>query len=146
VFPMCYLNMTNPYFRSAMPNPSPFSGSMHQVSPFPGPAGGGMGAPGGVGALPGFNAPQPQASSPSDFEKAPGSPTDLDTEYTQGYLRTQIGKRMRITFLIGANMQQDREGILVNVGISYIILNETSTKNLVLCDIYSIKFVNIYPS
>lgn len=143
MFPMCYLNSINPYFRNAMPNQSPFPGSMSQISPFSGPMTGG---PGGVGALPGFNAPQPQTSSPANFEKAPGSPTDLDTEYTQGYLKTQIGKRMRITFLIGSNMIQDREGILVNVGISYVLLNETSTKNLVVCDIYSIKFVNIYPS
>lgn len=79
-----------------------------------------------------------------EFEKAPGSPTNLGIEYTQGYLRTQIGKRMRVTFLIGTNIIQDRTGVLLNVGISYIVLRETETNAKVLCDIYSIKFVNIF--
>jgi len=80
----------------------------------------------------------------SPFETAPGSPTGLDVEYTQGYLRTQIGKRMRVTFLLGTNTIQDREGILEKVGVSYIILKEAQTGNLTLCDIYSIKFVVIF--
>lgn len=86
----------------------------------------------------------PEPMSPSDFQVAPGSPTDLGIEYTQGYLRTQIGKRMRVTFLLGTNLIQDRTGRLEKVGISYIILREEETNNVVLCDIYSIKFVNIF--
>ena len=86
----------------------------------------------------------PPISQPN-FETAPGSPSILGIEYTQGYLRTQIGKTMRVTFLLGTNLLQDRNGILQEVGISYIILKETETNNLVLCDIYSIKFVNIRP-
>ncbi|NMM62003.1 hypothetical protein HBE96_04720 [Clostridium sp. P21] len=82
---------------------------------------------------------------PPSFEQAPGSPMDLGVEYTQGYLKTQIGKRVRIFFLIGTNIVQDREGILTDVGISYIILRETGTNVRVLCDIYAIKFVNIFP-
>ncbi len=82
---------------------------------------------------------------PSDFEQAPGSPTYLDTGYTQGYLRTQIGKRVRITFLLGTNLIQDREGILEEVGISYVIIKELDTNNRTLCDIYAIKFVLIFP-
>lgn len=138
MFPMCYLNPTIPCYRAAMPQSSPFSGAMQQSSPFPGPM------PGGTGALPGFNVPQPQVSQPSDFEKAPGSPTELDTDYTQGYLKTQIGKRIRVTFLIGTNLVQDREGVLTKVGISYIILKDANV--LTVCDIYAIKFVNIYQS
>lgn len=68
----------------------------------------------------------------------------MDTEYTQGWLRTQIGKRVKIEFLIGTNMLVDREGTLVDVGISYVIINEVETDDLLLCDIYSIKFVRIY--
>lgn len=85
-----------------------------------------------------------QTMTPSDFIEAPGSPTSLGTEYTQGYLKTQIGKRVKIVFLIGSNMTQDRDGVIEQVGISYIILREPLTKNLILCDIYSIKFVTIY--
>lgn len=68
----------------------------------------------------------------------------FDTQYTQGYLRTQIGSKVRVEFLIGTNMLVDRSGILVDVGISYIIINPTETDDLMLCDIYSIKFVTFY--
>ena len=80
-----------------------------------------------------------------NFEQAPGSPTSLGKEYTQGYLQSIIGKRVKVMFLLGTNIIQDRDGTLVEVGISYIVLRETDTNNLVLCDIYAIKFVNIYP-
>jgi hypothetical protein len=68
----------------------------------------------------------------------------MDIEYTQGWLRTQIGKRVKIEFLIGTNMLIDREGTLTDVGISYVIINEVETDDLLLCDIYSIKFVRVY--
>ena len=83
----------------------------------------------------------PMAQSP--YETAPATPTMIGTDYTQGYLRTQIGKHVRVTFLLGTNLIQDRTGILEQVGISFITLREDETNNLVLCDIYSIKFVNI---
>ena len=78
------------------------------------------------------------------FVQAPGAPAQLDMDYTQGYLKTQIGKKVRIDFLIGTNTFQDRQGILEKVGISYVILKEAATGNLILCDIYSIKFVTIF--
>ena len=87
---------------------------------------------------------KPSPMQSSDFETAPGSPTTLGIQYTQGYLKTQIGKRMRVTFLLGTNIIQDRVGVLEEVRISYITLREDETNNLVMCDIYSIKFVNIF--
>ena len=84
-------------------------------------------------------------SPPSDFEIAPGSPTELDINYTQGFLRTQIGKKMRITFLLGTNTIQDRNGTLEKVGISYVIIKDIDTTTSTLCDIFSIKFVTIFP-
>ena len=87
--------------------------------------------------------PKPQMT-PSDFEIAPGSPTALDAQYTQGYLKTQIGKRVKITFLIGTNLIQDRVGILTDVGISFVIIKEVETNTPLLCDIYAIKFVAFY--
>ncbi|WP_438265355.1 hypothetical protein [Clostridium tyrobutyricum] len=80
----------------------------------------------------------------SPFEMAPGSPVEQDINYTQGYLRTQIGKRVRVTFLLGTGTLQDRTGILTNVGISYIIIRNEETNTRELADIYSIKFVSIF--
>ena len=71
-------------------------------------------------------------------------PTVADIGYTQGYLKSQIGSKIKVEFLIGTNMLVDREGTLVDVGISYIIIIETETDDLLLCDIYSIKFVRFY--
>ena len=51
---------------------------------------------------------------------------------------------MSVTFLLGTNLIQDRTGTLKDVGISYIILKEEETNNLVMCDIYSIEFVSIF--
>lgn len=68
----------------------------------------------------------------------------FDPEFTQGYLRQNIGKKIKVEFLIGTNMLIDREGTLTDVGISYIIIIETETDDLLLCDIYSIKFVRFY--
>lgn len=67
-----------------------------------------------------------------------------DTAYTQGWLRTQIGKKVKIDFLIGTNMFIDREGTLLDVGISYVLIRETETDDVLMCDIYSIKFVRVY--
>ena len=42
--------------------------------------------------------------------------------YTPAFLREQIGKLMRVEFLIGTNNLVDRIGILHDVGASYILL------------------------
>jgi hypothetical protein len=85
----------------------------------------------------------PTGTAPVDFDLLPSTPV-MDIEFTQGYLKTQIGKRVKIEFLIGTNMLIDREGTLTDVGISYIIIQEVDTDDLLLCDIYSIKFVRFY--
>lgn len=74
----------------------------------------------------------------------PSSPVESDINYTQGYLKTKIGQRVKIEFLIGTNMLVDREGTLTAVGISYVIIREVETDDDLLCDIYSIKFVRFY--
>ena len=66
-----------------------------------------------------------------------------NTLYTPGFLREQIGKLMRVEFLIGTNNLVDRIGILQDVGASYILLRSFESDSLVFCDIYSIKFITI---
>ena len=63
--------------------------------------------------------------------------------YTPAFLRQQIGKLMRVEFLIGTNNLVDRIGILEQVGASYILLRSFENDSLVYCDIYSIKFITI---
>ena len=66
-----------------------------------------------------------------------------NTNFTPGFLRQHLGKLVRVEFLIGTTGLTDRTGILVEVGASYIVLRSIQDRNLLYCDIYSIKFVTI---
>lgn len=70
--------------------------------------------------------------------------TQQDTSSLLEWLKTQIGKKMRVSFLIGTNMLQDREGTLLEVGTDYILLRETETGDTTACDTQNIKFVTVY--
>jgi len=63
--------------------------------------------------------------------------------YTPAFLREQIGKLVRVEFLIGTNNLVDRIGILQDVGASYILLKSLESNTTTYADIYSIKFVTI---
>jgi hypothetical protein len=64
--------------------------------------------------------------------------------YTQGYLKTLIGKLLRVEFLLGESNFQDRIGVLLEVGTDYIILREIETDDDLLCDAFTIKYVMEY--
>jgi hypothetical protein len=70
--------------------------------------------------------------------------TTESLQYYNGYLRTQIGKKVTVDFLIGTNTFVDKTGTLLGVGANYILLNEIETDDLLICDFYTIKFVKIY--
>lgn len=78
------------------------------------------------------------AASPLSFQ---GAPTVLDQGYTPAYLRTQLGKRVRAEFNIGSDLYTDRTGILREVGISYFVLEDLITRAMIMCDLYSMKFL-----
>ena len=63
--------------------------------------------------------------------------------YTPAFLRENIGKLMRVEFLIGTNNLVDRTGILIDVGASYILLRALESDVITYCDIYAIKFITI---
>lgn len=65
-------------------------------------------------------------------------------EYLNGYLRTKIGQKVRVEFLIGTGTLVDKFGELVSVGANYITIRQAETGNLVACDFYSIKFISFY--
>ena len=66
-----------------------------------------------------------------------------NTIYTPAFLRQQIGKLMRIEFLIGTNNMTDRIGFLEDVGASYILLRSFEGDSQIYADIYAIKFITI---
>jgi len=85
----------------------------------------------------------PPAAVPPSGEYVPQ--TVISTQYTAGFLKTQIGKRVRVEFLIGTSSLTDRLGVLIGVGASYILLRDVDTNEIIMGDLYSIKFVTISP-
>lgn len=74
----------------------------------------------------------------------PQAMTLESTEYLNGYLRTKIGQKVRVEFLIGTGTLVDKFGELVSVGANYITIRQAETGNLVACDFYTIKFISFY--
>lgn len=112
----------------------------------------------------GFQVQQPLPTMPTGYATGPTATPVLPTQsglpafpggeqppttvqstlFTPGFLRTQIGKRMRIEFLIGSGAMTDRSGTLLAVGASYILIRLIDSDDIMMCDIYSIKFVTIF--
>ncbi len=67
-------------------------------------------------------------------------------QYLNGFLRTQIGKYVKVTILLGSVGTSDSYGFLVGVGTNYLILQELATGNIITLDFYSIKSVYCYYS
>lgn len=88
-------------------------------------------------------APMPGIPSlPPAMQQPPETITNI--LFTPGYLKTQIGRKVRMEFLIGTNGMTDRIGTLVGVGTSYVLLRLEETDDIMLGDIYSIKFATFY--
>lgn len=65
-------------------------------------------------------------------------------QYLNGFIRTQIGRRVTIDFLIGSNTMVSKSGYLLGVAANYILINELDTNDLTTCDFYNIKFIRFY--
>lgn len=59
----------------------------------------------------------------------------------QQALRDNEGQYCLIDFLIGTENIVRKEGILYDVGVSFVVLYEPQSGNYVVCDLYAIKFV-----
>ena len=76
----------------------------------------------------------------TDFSK-PFPVTAESIQYLNGFIRTQIGRRVQVDFLIGNNEVITKDGFLLGVGANYILLNEIGTNDITACDFYNIKFI-----
>ncbi len=70
--------------------------------------------------------------------------TTQSIEFMNGFLRTQIGKTVRVEFLIGTGTLVDKFGKLLAVGANYLVLRQAETDDIVVCDFFTIKFVTFY--
>ncbi len=74
------------------------------------------------------------------------TPTTVEsTYYLAGLLTSYIGSRVRVQFLIGTTGPMiDITGTLIQVGANYIILQPIETDDLMICDLFSIKFTTVF--
>ncbi len=92
--------------------------------------------------------PAQTATTGSTMLPPPGPETPSTVQspyYTAGFLRNFVGCNMRVEFLLGTSgALVDRVGVLMEVGASYIVIQPFQTDDLLMCDLFSIKFVTIY--
>lgn len=94
----------------------------------------------GSPVMPPFSQPQ---GSPVTFDTQQGPPPSTERGYIPYYLASNIGKNVRAEFIIGSNQYADKVGRLIEVGISYFVLDDVNSRTHVMCDLYSVKFVTV---
>lgn len=107
-------------------NPTPYMKKLHDRPDF-------RLTPDGGGLTDNFNSP-PQQSF--DTEEMIGS--------MQSILARNIGQYVIIEFLIGTQEIYRKQGMLYHVSRSYLTLYDDSANNFIVCDIFSVKFVNFF--
>ena len=65
-------------------------------------------------------------------------------QYLNGYLRTQIGNYVAVHTLVGNSLSETHEGLLIAVGVNYVILKTPDTEDTTIIDYYTIKSVDVY--
>ena len=84
------------------------------------------------------------SSSPITDLTHPYPVTAESIQYLNGFIRTQIGRRVSIDFLVGSNSLVTKQGYLLGVASNYIIINELDTNDITTCDFYNIKFIRFF--
>lgn len=70
------------------------------------------------------------------------APSELN--YLNGFIKTQIGRKVTVDFLLGTNTIISKTGFLVGVASDFIVLNEENTNDITTCDFNNIKFIRFY--
>lgn len=91
-----------------------------------------------------INAENPAMLAPITEYSQPFPVTADSIQYLNSFLRTQIGRRVKVEFQIGNGNLVTRQGFLLAVGANFILINEDGTDDILSCDFYAIKFVTFY--
>lgn len=68
--------------------------------------------------------------------------TLTNTDFFPAYLKRFIGYWVRLDFFMGNAIEQ-KVGQLLEVGASYVIIKVLEPETIMMCDLYSIKFVTV---
>ncbi len=79
----------------------------------------------------------------TDFSN-PYPVTPESIQFLNGFIRTQIGRRVSVDFLVGSNSLVTKTGYLLGVATNYILINELDTDDITACDFYNVKFIRFY--
>jgi len=103
---------------------------------------------------PGFSSLLPMVSPPPPNFAVPSNPllpseykeiiTYDNLQYMNSFLRTQIGKLCAVEFLVGTTGLATRIGFLIGVGINYILIQDSCSGEILVCDFYSVRFVRFF--
>jgi len=97
-----------------------------------------------AGNAPSVQIPMSAAGQPPAVGEPPPY-TVTNPYYFAGKLNQFVGKLVRVEFVLGTSGAiSDRIGILTSVGASYITLQPLATDDVLICDLYSIKFVTVF--
>lgn len=67
---------------------------------------------------------------------------EVSDKNMDAFLRTQIGKNVRMQFLIGTDTLIEKSGELLAVGNNFVVLREPDSGEVVVCEFGGTKFVN----
>lgn len=99
------------------------------------------------GLLPMVTPPPPNFAVPSN-PLLPSEYKEVITydnlQYMNSFLRTQIGKPCSVEFLVGTGGLASRIGFLIGVGINYILLQDSCSGEILVCDFFSVRFVRFF--
>jgi hypothetical protein len=98
-------------------------------------------APSSSGGSPMTTAPLMGVSPSTTPPSVQGPPPVTERGYIPGYLESLMGRTIRAEFLLGGSVMTDRVGILREVGVNYFVLEDQVSHALIMCDLYSVKFV-----
>lgn len=133
----------------AMPRPMGQRPAMSAAAPVPVMRQTPLGAAELVDAWPAYGAaPNAQLNMgpalPQDAIQAPTSLEEARVGSMKGILSRNLGNFVVATFLIGTQGTTSWEGVLYDVGNDYLVIYQAGQDRYIVCDIYSLKYIEFY--
>lgn len=81
---------------------------------------------------------------PSDIIESPTTATEAYVGSMKAMLMQNKGNFVVATFLIGTQGTTTWEGLLYEVGNDYLVIHQTGRDRYIMCDMYSLKYIEFY--